>query len=157
MAFDLNGWSDKAKNTADPIERKKYFQLWRKANENLENEHKQFKNKYQNSNYNCNINKQYLNHILPELLLNGNIFIPPAMRTYLVEEYNEEKDRIFALKKLYLDNGMTRSVGHGLKAIESGYGYPGAFHHDHELLMFEVFEFTLTYPEYGDLFVEEWV
>ncbi len=67
MVFDLNGWHDKAKVSNDPIERRTYFQLWRKTIEDMTVEHKKFKEKYQSSRYKCSINKQYLNQILPEL------------------------------------------------------------------------------------------
>lgn len=153
MSFDLNGWYDEARSTDNSSDRNIYFQLGRKAKEELFEEYNQFRKLFNNPQYQCNINKEYLTQILPQLL-NGKVYVPTTLLLYINNHYDLSENPYVKLKEIYLDNGWTRSVlSSGLKLIR--YKYNNL--HNPELLMFEVWEFTLTYPEYSELFVEEWV
>jgi len=74
MSFDLNGWYDEARSTDNSSDRNIYFQLDRKAKEELFEEYNQFRKLFNNPQYQCNINKEYLTQILPQLL-NGKVYV----------------------------------------------------------------------------------
>lgn len=152
MAFDLNCWHDKAYHTDDNALKQKYFGLYNLTKKKFLEEHNMFKDKYIDSRRKCSVNEEYLQKIYPSLLT-GEVYIPPTLLNYIINKFNLDSKILRDLRELYYQKGWTRSVG-GLRIIHHQYSNP---FNSEQLLMFEVWEFTLTYPEYGDLFVEEWV
>ena len=154
MVFDLNCWFDKAYGTDDMLLEKKYFELNTLAKNNFLEEHEMFKTRYLDSRRKFSINEEYLDTIYLSLL-NGKVYVPPRLLRHIVKKYNLTTETLKDMRELYSQKGWTRSVnGGGLRSVFKQYSNP---FNSTQLLMFEVWEFTLTYPEYSDLFVEEWV
>lgn len=150
MVFDLNCWHDKAYNTDDRRLRQKYFELANITKENLLNEHELFKN--MDKSRKCHINEKYLDEIYT-FLLTGEIYVPPTLLLYIINKYDLPNGTYKKLIDLFFEKGWTRSIGIAARIIHSQYSTLYA----PQLLMFEVWEFTLTYPEFKELFVEGWV
>lgn len=149
MVYDLNAYYDQVKNSSNAEKRHYFHDKLVDAKYEFLHEWREFMLTYDQEGYSCKINVDYLKEI-QSTLLSGELYVPRSMLEYMKDELGIEVD-IFNLTKIYRKKKWQQSVwSTGGKIINPRYG-PG----NTKFLLFEVYEFTLTYPQYKDLFIEE--
>ncbi|RAP52701.1 MAG: hypothetical protein BZ138_02545 [Methanosphaera sp. rholeuAM270] len=153
MGFDFNAWNKKwvSCKTGDPM--KKYY--WKKleeAREDFMDDKRMFNEAYHDPTHIMRINDKFLDETIGEILTK-EFCIPSPLSRYLIKRYPHYREDIMKIRESQWENGMLSSVNAtGLKPMLAN---ARTKEDEKRLLLFEVFEFSLTYPEYEDVFIEE--
>ena len=156
MVFDFNCWNRKWANCEPGDSNLEYY--WEKlqqAKNDFSDDWMTFLECYNDPTHVMRINDEFLDEKIEEII-EKKLFIPTGgFNSYLFDRYPQYKKDI---QKVILDqwkNGMQGSVdATGLKQL---YANVRTKEDKTQLLLFEVVEFALTYPEYEDIFIEEFI
>lgn len=151
MVFDFNAWNLKvtACELGDP-NLEYYDEKLREAREDFEDDWRMFLESYNDPTHKMRINDEFLDEKIDEIL-EKKLYLGYEFQFYLQDKYPQDYDRIMQNRK---NQREIRSsvLACGLKQLIANTVYE---EDKKRLLLFEVWEFTLTYPEYEDLFIEE--
>jgi len=153
MVFDFNAWNLKvtACELGDP-NLEYYDEKLREAREDFEDDWRMFLEAYNDPTHILRINNEFLDEKIEEIL-EKKLFIPPEFRYLLFDKYPKLEEKLFENRRYSSNNNYISSVNAiGLKPLRANAIYK---EDEKRLLLFEVWEFTLTYHEYEDLFIEE--
>ena len=153
MVFDFNAWNLKvtACELGDP-NLEYYDEKLREAREDFEDDWRMFLESYNDPTHILRINGEFLDEKIEEILTK-ECCMPSPFGRYLIRRYPHYRESIMEIREKQWKNGMLSSVNAtGLKPLMANTIYE---EDKKRLLLFEVWEFTLTYPEYEDLFIEE--
>lgn len=151
MVFDFNAWNLKWRDCKTGTAMKKYY--WEKleeAREEFKDDWRMFLESYNDPTHILRINEEFLDEKIEEILEN-KLYLGYEFQFYLQNKYPQYDGKIMQNRK---NQREIRSsvLACGLKPLMANAVYE---EDEKQLLFFEVWEFTLTYPEYKDLFIEE--
>ena len=152
MVFDFNAWNRKIKEAKNPEEIVYYDKKLKEAQEEFDEDWRTFIECYNDPTHVMRINYDFLTEKLDEIL-ERDVYIPSDFRSYLYKKFPQHKKELDKNRDTQIGSERNSSVlACGLKPL-----YANAIYEEDKkrLLLFEVWEFTLTYPEYEDLFIEE--
>ena len=153
MVFDFNAWNLKWRDCKTGTSMKKYY--WEKleeARENFDDDWRMFLESYNDPTHILRINEEFLDEKIEEIL-ERNVYLPSDFRVYLYNRYPQLEKKLDLNRDTQIGSERNSSVlACGLKPLMANTIYK---EDEKRLLLFEVWEFTLTYPEYEDLFIEE--
>ena len=153
MVFDFNAWNLKvtACELGDP-NLEYYDEKLREAREDFEDDWRMFLESYNDPTHKMRINYDFLTEKLDEIL-GRDVYIPSDFRCHLYDMYPQREKELDENRDNQIGSERNSSVlACGLKPLMANTIYK---EDEKRLLLFEVWEFTLTYPEYEDLFIEE--
>ena len=153
MVFDFNAWNLKwaACKTGDPM-KKYYWEKLKEAQEEFDEDWRTFIECYNDPTHVMRINEKFLDEKIEEILTK-ECCMPSPFGRYLIRRYPHYRNTIMKIREKQWNNGMLSSVNAvGLKPLLASVRTEKD---EKRLLLFEVAEFTFTYPEYEDLFIEE--
>ena len=154
MVFDFNAWNLKvtACELGDP-NLEYYDEKLREAREDFEDDWRMFLESYNDPTHKMRINYDFLTEKLDEIL-ERDVYIPSDFRCHLYDMYPQREKELDENRDYQIGSERNSSVlACGLKPLMANTIYE---EDEKRLLLFEVWEFTLTYPQFSDLFVEEW-
>lgn len=153
MVFDFNCWNRKWHDSDSPEEREFYWNKLQKVKKDFSDDWKMFLECYNDPTHIMRINDEFLDEKIEEII-EKKLFIPTGeFDLYLFDRYPQYKKDIQKVIRDQWKNGMQGSVdATGLKPL---YANVRTKEDEKRLLLFEVAEFALTYPEYEDVFIEE--
>ena len=153
MVFDFNAWNKKwvACKTGTPM-KKYYWEKLKEAQEDFKDDWRMFLEAYNDPTHKMRINYDFLTEKLDEIL-ERDVYIPSDFRCHLYDMYPQREKELHKNGANQIGSERNSSVlACGLKPLMANTIYE---EDEKRLLLFEVWEFTLTYPEYEDLFIEE--
>lgn len=152
MVFDFNAWNLKWRDSNNHEEMEYYWNKLQEAKEDFKDDWRMFLESYNDPTHILRINYEFLDEKIEEIL-EKKLFIPPEFRYLLFDRYPKLEENLFENRRYNSNNNYISSVNAiGLKPLRANAIYK---EDEKRLLLFEVAEFTFTYPEYEDLFIEE--
>lgn len=151
MVFDFNAWNLKWADckTGEPM-KKYYWEKLEEAREDFRDDWRTFLECYNDPNHILRINDEFLDEKIEEIL-EKKLYLGYEFQFYIQDKYPQYNDEI--MQNRTNQRELRSSVlACGLKPLIANAIYE---EDKKQLLLFEVVEFTLTYPEYEELLIEE--
>lgn len=152
MVFDFNAWNLKWRDSDNPEEREFYWNKLQKVKKDFSDDWRMFLECYNDPTHIMRINDEFLDEKIEEILAK-DLYLPSDFRCYLYDRYPQLEKKLRENGANQIGSERNSSVlASGLKPLIASTYYD---EDKTQLLLFEVAEFALTYPEYEDVFIEE--